>query len=42
MSLRRAACDPEGGPFAPATGSIVASNGHLQAAMLAALAKLAG
>jgi myo-inositol-1(or 4)-monophosphatase len=34
-------CDPGGGPFAPATGSIVASNGHLQAAMLATLAKLA-
>lgn len=33
-------CDPSGGPFVPSTGSIVASNGLLQAALLATLAEL--
>lgn len=34
-------CDPDGGPFVPATGSVVASNGLLQAAILAMLAAVA-
>jgi myo-inositol-1(or 4)-monophosphatase len=33
-------CDPGGGPFLPATGSVVATNGHLQTAMLEILARM--
>jgi myo-inositol-1(or 4)-monophosphatase len=33
-------CDPGGGPFAPATGCVVASNGRIQASLLATLAGL--
>lgn len=35
-------CDPGGGPFVPSSGNILATNGHLQAPMLALLASVRG